>query len=47
MPVNTGGIQRGASIPPHPLYILGSVADGSAIRGLLQDIIPWIPGGDA
>ena len=46
MPVNPGGIRRGASIPPHPTGILVQVADVSARRGILQDRVTGIPGGD-
>ena len=44
---NIGGIRRGASIPPHPMGILGQVADVSAHKGILQDIVTGILGGDA
>ena len=47
MPGNTGGIRRGASRPLHPTGILVSVAVGSAHRGLLRDVVPGFPGGDA
>ena len=47
MTVKTGGIRRGASIPPDPLDILGSFADGSVSRGLLRGGVSGIPRGGA
>ena len=46
MPGNPGGIRLGASITPHPTGILVQVVDVSAHRGILQDSVTGIPGGD-
>ena len=46
MPVNTVGIRYGASSPPHPTGILGQVSDGIVRRGILQDGVTGIPGGE-
>ena len=43
MPVNLGGIQSGASSPPHPTGILGQVVDGSACRGIMWYGVTGIP----
>ena len=45
MPVNPVFIWCGASSPPHPSEILGSVEDGIFSKGLLWNGIPGIPGG--
>ena len=46
MPVDPGGVRSGDSGPPHPVVVMGQTTNVSARRGILQDRVTGIPGGE-